>query len=536
MVVLKKIIFLFLFSFALYRQLQSTEASTNSHLYSHSSSTANGTSAISTSSNASVEHSVQEDKSLNEILFNEQINQKSVNEFVESEVKKYNLGEKIISEIYSAFNNKSGEVDYLIGIQYYRGIAKYNNKSRMKLAFSQFIKSAKKDFPDALVMIYKMLHLGLGNFDELKKDLSWLEKMALLENLVARKIFTDFAAKLINPYLDASQTDYYDFFKDPNLYPSSEELFIQLRKLKHFKSSSGLKLAITCKCACEKGSVDAPYFLSQLYASGMHVSKDLNLAFKYAEIAAKRGNIRVLPLLGKMYHFGIGVDADAKKSKEIEYRAACLGFSDTQFNCGIDCILQNIVQGMNWFKLSASQGNHNSLLMLGMFKQYGIDENCRLVEPNYNEAFECYQLAAQRGSYGAMYQLAVHFYKLGLADKKDIESSRKLFHQILISRDPDSSLYKGYMYEFGYGIKKDLDAAKQFYTNCTCVSATERIKHPAECEERKKKKLEQKKTRKLKEREDKKSEHKSSDEETEYCESEDEESLYCRRQFDENPQ
>ena len=72
------------------------------------------------------------------------------------------------------------------------------------------------------------------------------------------------------------------------------------------------------KIAEARGSIDAPYYLGELYEQrGMNSPPDYALAFQYYQAAAeKNDDAKAQAALGRMYEKGLGTQADAEKAKK----------------------------------------------------------------------------------------------------------------------------------------------------------------------------------------------------------------------------
>jgi len=89
---------------------------------------------------------------------------------------------------------------------------------------------------------------------------------------------------------------------------------------------------------------------------------------------------------------------------------ALLGDAEAQYKVGLcygnaDGVAQDNSAAVNWYRLSANQGNHTALNMLGVcyFKGQGV-------RADYKEAIRLFRLAAERGNHHAMDNLAICYY------------------------------------------------------------------------------------------------------------------------------
>ena len=504
MVVLKRIIFSLLCSFVGFNQLQSTDRSTNSYLYSHSSTTANGTSAVSTVSSELSHFSSSADCKVDL----EELNAHAQDDLaakLEVEARLYELGEKNTEQICKIFNRSNGEAHYLIGIQCFKGIIESNKISNLKLAFSQFINSAKRGFAKALNLILKMLELGNADVEQLLKDISWLEKLAvasedpvvvcILSKLIAEpktsgvvmsRILAVLSglksiSRISNQIPEVNKAYALGIFKDLSYRAESLGNKSPASKTKFFKNICSMQT-----------TGDMAFLLAQIYYQNYGISKDPVKECEYLKIAAEKKHPEAMFLLGMKYFKGEVVDRNEKKGKKLVEGSARLGFTRAQYNMGVWAFDSNFTEAYGWLKISADQGHGDSLAVMGQLQQMGIDEHKRDIEPDCEKAFKFYRDSADQGSFQGMMLLA-NFYNLGLADKKDTTFARRLFDKILQDRTFDSSYWKAFMYEFGLGVKINLSKAKKYYSEVMHYDkyATQALKRIEEHEERAKKLREQ---------------------------------------------
>jgi TPR repeat protein len=91
--------------------------------------------------------------------------------------------------------------------------------------------------------------------------------------------------------------------------------------------------------AAERGSDDAAFELSVLYATGGGVPVDEAEAHRWTVRAAKLGNTRAMGNLGGMYATGRGVDLDPAAGLDWYVKAAEAGHAKSAYTAGLMCLI-----------------------------------------------------------------------------------------------------------------------------------------------------------------------------------------------------
>jgi TPR repeat protein len=91
--------------------------------------------------------------------------------------------------------------------------------------------------------------------------------------------------------------------------------------------------------AAERGSHDAAFELSVLYATGSGVPVDQAEAHKWTVRAANLGSARAMGNLGGAYATGRGVDPDPAAALDWYGRAADAGHGKSAYTAGVMCLI-----------------------------------------------------------------------------------------------------------------------------------------------------------------------------------------------------
>lgn len=85
----------------------------------------------------------------------------------------------------------------------------------------------------------------------------------------------------------------------------------------------------------ERGDHRAMYALGSMYAAGLGIDKDLNMAFKLFYEAAKNGRIDAMYKLGLMYEDGLATKQDFRKALRYYQKSARQGYPLSQYRFGL---------------------------------------------------------------------------------------------------------------------------------------------------------------------------------------------------------
>ena len=218
--------------------------------------------------------------------------------------------------------------------------------------------------------------------------------------------------------------------------------------------------------------------IGSIYESGPGVPRDLALALKWYEQAAKEGGADSRMALGRLYFQGEGgVERDLKKamawlywpleqdhpgaqelssavieevlrSPEKEAVEAQV-FLANAYQKGLAGRERNSEEAMRWYRLAADQGYSPAEVELG--RRYAAGDG---VDRDYAEAQRWYETAAGRGNANAGLELGRVYYK-GKGVDVDYQQAMKWFRVSAEQGSPVSQLLLGMMHYNGKGTPKD---------------------------------------------------------------------------------
>jgi len=147
----------------------------------------------------------------------------------------------------------------------------------------------------------------------------------------------------------------------------------------------------------EDGDRYAQACLGRMYHYGRGVDENHSLAVKWFRKAAEQGYAEAQFSLGWMYQFGEGVDKNHSRAVEWYRIGAEQGDTRAHFNLaliyldgrGVD---KNHSRAVEWHRKAAEQGHANAQYYLGYMYQYGWS-----VDKNHPTAVEWYRKAAEQG-------------------------------------------------------------------------------------------------------------------------------------------
>ena len=123
--------------------------------------------------------------------------------------------------------------------------------------------------------------------------------------------------------------------------------------------------------------IDSLNQLGDLYYKGKGIQKDYQKAFDYFSQSNALGSSYAKYKLGLMYYFGDGVEADTTQANQYYTEAlpellklADKGDDEAQWTLGEmyqygNGVFRNIATGMDWYEISAGQGDAEKQFKLG---------------------------------------------------------------------------------------------------------------------------------------------------------------------------
>jgi hypothetical protein len=184
------------------------------------------------------------------------------------------------------------------------------------------------------------------------------------------------------------------------------------------------------------------YRIGNMYLNGKGIQKDMNAAIHWLSTSAERGNSYAAYQVGQILEEGKEVPRDDIQSQYF-YRLALEGF------------------------IAAEQETPESSTEFRIAQMFYRGKGCIA---DFNAAFHWFSSSAEQNNPQAQFQLA-RMLQNGEGTIKNEQEAQKLYllafqgFMKLLQKEPDSGLqYKiGTMFEFGLGVKQDINSAKQWY-------------------------------------------------------------------------
>jgi TPR repeat protein len=153
------------------------------------------------------------------------------------------------------------------------------------------------------------------------------------------------------------------------------------------------------------GDIEAQDYLGRVFYNGWGVTRNLNEAKRWFEMAAGGGSAEAKAYLGLMYSRGTtGGIPDYAKARKLYEEAAAVGNTDAMNRLGIlyehghDATPKNYVKAEDLFLQSAALGNVHAMVNLGSLYERGPGN----MPKEYDKAMQWYKKAADTGYSAAM--------------------------------------------------------------------------------------------------------------------------------------
>ncbi|KAI4446445.1 Secretory immunoglobulin A-binding protein EsiB [Eubacterium plexicaudatum ASF492] len=197
-------------------------------------------------------------------------------------------------------------------------------------------------------------------------------------------------------------------------------------------------------------------FLAYLYEEGCFNREYGNPKDLFEEI------VRPIPFfyLGNMYAKGIGVSKNIKKALNYYESAVNIGHKEAMYELysiyDSNTEFENKEEALKWLKAIAEIDNSfQAELAYRLIDGIG----CTCSEQNDNQAFELLKKASQSGDKDVIHNLAF-LYEKGRGCEVNYEKAKELFEKASF---PSSLMFLGDMYENGLGVPKDIKKALEYY-------------------------------------------------------------------------
>jgi len=377
----------------------------------------------------------------------------------------------------------ASHTEYKIAGMFYRGNGTEPDAAQ---AFLWYVKAAEGGHPHAAYCAAKSCYDGTGTEQDYMAAERWFMKAADGGDPYAMyslgKMFRDGTGVEQN-----LETSYHYFLAAAKLEHEFAQ-FAVAEALLHghgTEQNSPEALQWFMKCA-EHGNHYAEYQAAELLSDGKVIPKD--------EIRAQRLYASALT--------GFLLQEQEEPGKQLEYRIGNMYLTGKGTQ-------ENVMESLHWFSLSAERGNAYAAYQVGQMPEEGKEVPRDDIQSQYfyrlalegfiaaeqetpesstefriaqmfyrgkgciadfNAAFHWFSSSAEQNNPQAQFQLA-RMLQNGEGTIKNEQEAQKLYllafqgFMKLLQKEPDSGLqYKiGTMFEFGLGVKQDINSAKQWY-------------------------------------------------------------------------
>jgi hypothetical protein len=152
----------------------------------------------------------------------------------------------------------------------------------------------------------------------------------------------------------------------------------------------------TTKIEADNGNLKAKYYLGIMYANGLGVEKNSDLALQWYKKAAEQAtklaqgeNAEAQYMLGLMYANARGLPKDSAKALYWYQKAAEQGVMDAEYALVLHFDQSDPAESLKWTRKAAEQGYGDAQYHLGFLYENGIS-----VPKDYVESYKWFNLAS----------------------------------------------------------------------------------------------------------------------------------------------
>ncbi len=255
------------------------------------------------------------------------------------------------------------------------------------------------------------------------------------------------------------------------------------------------------KKAAEAGDRESMYIVGNCFEEGEGTLVNISEALKWYKKSAEAGYVRAMAALGDCYYFGFpGLSKNPPLAYSWYHRAEEASCIEDAFRQLLDISLDGNAKNINHIdlqplRLSASNGNSESMLRLGWSSYYGVPstenrneayqwfrkaalagdsfgmflvgacfEKGEGTPQNNEEALNWYKLSAKAGNSFALRKLGSCYYLERLGLPQSFTDAFSLFHKSAISGDVLAMKLVGMCYQNGDGIPQNYVFAYAWYS------------------------------------------------------------------------
>jgi len=218
------------------------------------------------------------------------------------------------------------------------------------------------------------------------------------------------------------------------------------------------------KSAASAGYPPAQGFLGYLYEKGQGTQSNISEAISWYQKAADQGVPNAQVALGSLYERGVGVSQSDSTAVSFYTKASDRNFPGGMIALGLmyergKGIGKDASKAFELYKKASDAGQANGHYALS--RAYGVGIG---VDKNLTEAEIFLRKAADMGNDAAQVTLGTQYMQGTGGLSKNPEEAMVWFKKASEKNYPPAIYQMGAAYEFGFGVSKDIDTAKDYYT------------------------------------------------------------------------
>ena len=228
------------------------------------------------------------------------------------------------------------------------------------------------------------------------------------------------------------------------------------------------------KKAAEAGSTEGMYRIGYMYATGSGTEKNYVFARKWFEDAGP-DHAKALYWLGRLYHYGLGVNRDDEKafyyfskSADLKHPPA-MNMLGLAYENGWGCD-KDIQKAIEWFTAGADAGNTSAMFNLGFGYYNGSLTDSG--KSDHDKALEWYRKAVDAGHIGAINNLAILYYH-GHGVDQDRAKAAALWQEAAEKGNITAMVNLAAACRDGIGVPQALSAAEHWYEQAAEAGSVE---------------------------------------------------------------
>jgi TPR repeat protein len=383
----------------------------------------------------------------------------------------------------AASNNGDSRADYRLGMMYKCGEGVDQNLNK---AIYYYERASLKENADANYRLACYYLEGYGVTQDLLKVFHYFTKASILGHKKASIVLIIFKNynEIILYYNDLSYREIQKQFDEETIVNMLEKATkkgytqLQYQIGVWYENKNDYSTAFKwLSRAANIGVTDAFYRVGLLYEEGRGVEQNYRLAVDMYHKAAEKEHEIACYRLGQLYQYGNGVDLNYSKAYQFYKKAQEMEQAEAQKILNItqeitlasngytevkplDPSSQEYQESLSMCKYVAEHGDTEVQFQVGFAYEYIVSE------PDYEEAFSWYSMAAGNSHRDAIYHLGL-LYEKGLGILQDYQKAIQLYNNAA-HLGSDKALYQlGVAYHDGNGVDIDPRKAIEYYTLST---------------------------------------------------------------------